>query len=166
MGLVPQAVIDTYNTIVDSFINEDFGVDCVLEYPPKDAVCINCVYDSKSKKSTNRYKSGGPSYFTSGVCPWCGGKGVTQTINTDTIKLRCYWERKSWLKIGIPINIPDNAVQTIGFLSDFPKIKKAQKILLNNQNSGYVNLEYVLYGEPIPHGFKKNRYIICYWVRA
>ena len=166
MVQLSQDIFDKYNDFVDDFINSNFGVDCILQYPPKELACINCIYDVKSKKSTNKYKTGGPISFTFGVCPWCNGRGSKQDIATDTIKLRVYWERKSWLKIGIPLNIPDGAVQAIGFLSDFPNIKKAQKIILNSTQSGYANWEYTLYGDPMPHGFKRNRYIITYWVRA
>jgi len=120
----------------------------------------------KSRRSTGTYKTGGPAPFTFGVCPWCGGKGFKQELETETIKLRVYWDRKSWLKIGVPINIPDGSVQAIGFLTDLPKIKKSQKIILNSQQSAYIKWEYTLFGEPIPHGFKRDRYIITYWTRA
>lgn len=165
MVAIPQALFDKYFDAADDFINSNFGIDCILKYPPKELACINCIYDFKAKKSTNTYKPGGPIYFSFGVCPWCAGKGFKQDVITETVKMRVYWERKYWINVGIPINIPDNAIQTIGFMSDLPKIKMAQKMIANSTVQSINTWEYSLASEPIPHGFKRNRYIICYWNR-
>ena len=166
MVQLSSTIFDKYKEFADDFINDNFGVNCTLEYPPKELACINCIYDMKSRKSTNKYKTGGPIPFTFGVCPWCGGKGFKEDIVTETIKMRVYWDRGSWVKIGIPLNIPDGSVQSIGFLADFPKIKQAQKVILNSDQSGINVWEYSLYGEPVPHGFKRDKYIIMYWTRV
>lgn len=166
MVTIPQTIFDTYNSIADDFINNNFGVNCILEYPPKETACDNCVYDSINRRSSNRYKTGGPIPFTFGICPWCDGAGFKQIPVSTTIKMRIYWSRKDWVKIGIPVNIPDGAIQTIGFMSDLSKIKQAERVLVNSDISNIMQWEYILLGEPIPHGFKYNRYFLAYWSKA
>lgn len=166
MTLVPDEIFQKYRDVVDEFTNTTFGINCRLEYPPKEIACINCIYDVQNKKSTNKYKTGGPIPFSFGICPHCNGRGFKPEIQTDIIKLRVYWDKKSWLKVGIPLNIPDGMVQAIGFMSDLPKIKKSQKAVLNSDQEGHNSWAYKLSGEPIPHGFGRDRYVITYWERA
>ncbi len=165
-GLVPQSVFDTYNSVVDSLISTDLGINCLLIYPAQRTSCANCIYDTLSNKSSNQYNGSGPEPFTFGVCPWCGGVGYTEVQQTENIKLRIYYSRKYWIKINAMINIPDGTVQAIGFLSDYPKIMQAQRIQINSDQSGYGNWAYDLHGEPTTHGFKHNRYLVSYWKRA
>ncbi len=166
MGLVPQEIFDGYNYFVDDFISTSFGVNCKLVYPPLKTNCANCIYDTMSNKSTNIYNGSGPQPFTFGVCPWCGGLGFTESVQTETIKLRLYYSPKHWIKIHPLINIPDNTIQAIGFLSDLPKIKQAQTMIANSDQEGFGNCIYDLLGNPVTTGFKHNRYLISMWTRA
>lgn len=165
MGLIPQEVFDAYNTVVDSMINEDFGVNCKLIYPPIKTSCDNCVYDTLNDRSSNQYNGSGPMPFTFGICPWCDGLGFKETLTTDIIKLRLSFSRKNWIKIGPILNIPDSSLQALGFLTDLPKIQKAKKMEANCDQSGYGSVIYNLSSEPTTYGFKNNRYIISMWHR-
>ena len=167
MPSIPQALYDKYNEICDDFINLNFGQTCRLLYPPKRTACENCVYDTITQRSSGVYKNGGPVSFSFGICPWCDGVGFKETENTDDIKMRVYWERRSWIKINIPINIPDGMIQTIGFMTDVPKIKQAQVVIINPNLSGIQTWSYTLSADPVPHGLgPSKRYFIAYWKRV
>jgi hypothetical protein len=166
MVAIPQTLFDVYNSFADDFINLNFGVNCTVFLPSLKVQCDNCVFDTINNKSSNMYLAGGPIPFTFGVCPWCDGNGFKEIPNSSVIKMKVYFSRKNWIQIVPNINIPDGSVQTIGFLSDLPKIKAAQFVRINSDVAGYINYDYTLFGEPFPHGFKQNRYFIAYWKRS
>lgn len=163
--IIPTEIFALYNQEVDDMINSNFGVTCTLYYPEKTVQCDNCIFDPVLKKSSNIYKAGGPISFSNGLCPYCNGYGKKVTIPTDSIKVRAYYNKKAWYNVPVSIDIPDGSVQTIGFMSDFAKIKMCTHIRIHTSVEGYGAFEYLLFGEPIPHGFKKNRYCIAMWRR-
>lgn len=164
--IIPNGLYDLYHSTVNDFINYNFGQTCKIIYPDKLTVCPNCIQDTFTGKSANKYKSGGPQSFTVGVCPWCNGDGYLKTEKSDTIKLRIYHARKDWVRIPISIEIPDGTVQVFGFMTDLPKIQMSNKILLHVDAEGYTRQFYRLLGEPYPHGLgPTRRYFIAYLKR-
>ena len=163
---IPQEIFDLYNETVDDMINSNFGVNCKIVYPPEREQCNNCVYDSIGRKSANRYAHGGPAPFNFGVCPVCGGEGYKEVESSETIKLRVYYEMKSFIKLAGMVEIPDGSVQVIGFLSDQDKIRQSNRIILNSDMEGVAGNVYEKLSEPVPHGFRKNRYFICMLKRS
>ena len=163
---IPQEVFDLYNSVVDDMINSNFGVNCKVIYPPTRVFCSNCVYDSIGRKSANKYVHGGPAPFNFGICPICGGSGYKEIESNTTIKLRVYYETKSFIKLAGMVDIPDGTVQVIGFLSDVNKIRNANRIILNSDLEGVAGNVYERLTEPVPHGFKRNRYFICMLKRS
>jgi hypothetical protein len=99
--------------------------------------------------------------FQFGGCPMCGGNGYKETEVTETIRLRIYWERADWIKVGGSINIPDAEVMIIGFMTDVPKIIRATSILLAKDQDELV-YSTMLVGKPLPHGFGRNRYFMAF----
>lgn len=163
---IPSSVFTTYYTTADDFIDKNFGVNCVIYYPAKRVDCENCIFDPFTKKSSNKYQSGGPISFTNGICPYCNGEGFRSSVDSDTIKMRAYYDKKSWVKIPLPINLPDGAVQTIGHMSDLPKVLRCTEMQLHSDIAGQGTFKYMLSGEPVPHGFGRNKYFIAMWVRV
>lgn len=160
-------IFSIYREFADDFISDNFGINCKIFYPPKIVDCPNCIFDSKTGKSANIYQSGGPVPFSFGVCPYCHGEGKRNDESAaDTIKLRCYFDKKSWVKISSNVVVEDGAVQIIGFIYDLPKIKRAEYLLLNSDLSDYIEYKYCVDGELLPHGFKRNRYFIGYLKRV
>lgn len=163
--LIPSGIFNIYYQAVDELINNNFvGKSCTVYYPPITSNCANCTTSYFGGTSKNVYKHGGPAPFTLGNCPLCGGNGVKQVQNTDTLRLRVYWERRDWIKQG-SYNIPDADVMVIGFTSDISKIIQMEEIELINEQS-FVNGRYVLSGEPFTHGFGHNRYFVAYLKRG
>ena len=165
MFTIPSGLIDLYNSGIDSII-EFNGIWGKLVYPPKNVKCINCQVSTITGKSLNKYLSGGPVYFVDGtICPYCGGDGQIETQTTENIKLLVYWTPKEWVDIGINIDIPANMIQTKSYLTDLPKIERAAEIRLHSGITAYKEYRYQRTGEPVPHGFKSNRYILTMWTR-
>lgn len=158
---IPQELFDLYYKTCDDFIDLNFGVSCILFYGPNRDICPNCNYNPITKRSSNTYKSGGPIPFQDSICPYCDGVGFTEDEATETIKLRVYFTPKHWVKINMPLNINDSSIQIIGHIVDMPKIRNAKKIRVCAEQSGYMNFDYILAGEPVLHGFKRNKYFIA-----
>jgi hypothetical protein len=161
MALIPQEVFDIYNEFADDFINDNFGVNCTIYYPPKSIACSNCQTDPIGQKVANRFQHGAPSPFIARGCDFCGGSGYKESVVNETIKLRIYDEPKHWIKISSFANVADGDVQIIGFLSDSPKLQSANYIIVNSDQAVFGDFKYQLASECLPHGFKKNRYFIA-----
>lgn len=163
---IPQEVLDLYYQTVDDFNDKNFGVNCKLFYPEKRVDCPNCIFDVFQKKSSGKYQSGGPEPFDTGVCPYCNDIGYQAVEDTDTIKMRVYFDKKAFLKVGVPLNVQDGSVMTIGKIVDLPKIIRCTGAILNTDVAGYKTYKYELKGEPILHGIKKDHYFIAIWQRT
>ena len=63
-----------YNNQMDLLLaSTGLTTQCVLNFGiSKKEVCPNCIYDPALKKSSNKYKNGGPVPFILGkLCPYC-----------------------------------------------------------------------------------------------
>ena len=118
-------------------------------------------------KSSNIYKVGGPQSFpANSLCPRCNGVGRLQEPVSEVIRMRVYWERRSWVNIGIKIANPDGVAMCIGYFRDLPKLERANVVLLQSDLKGTKVYECVREGEGRPHGMRKNRYFIQYMRRT
>lgn len=163
---IPSSVINSFNEGIDAIITA-FGVPCKLYYAPKVTSCPNCYVDPNSQLSSHRYKADGPIPFTNGsLCPYCNGQGNIQEPSTETISLCVYWTSKEFKKIAqVQFDIPEGAILTKGYMTDFPKIQRAIEIQVNTTIEGIIDYRYVRYKEGIPSGFLGNRYILQFWNR-
>ena len=73
---------------------------------------------------------------------------------------------KTFNNIGLEVDIPNNSIQTVGYMSDYPKLMKAKELLVDI--GSYNKMRYKRSGEPIPQGFKQNptQYIVVFWERV
>ncbi len=165
MVSIPNEFFSKYVEYTEAMIN-DLGIDTVVHYPPLKVECENCYFNTlPGVGASNTYRPGGPYPFDNeNICPYCEGLGYKEQESTDTMRVRAYFDRKSWLKISIPLGIPDGSVWTIGYMSDLMKIKRAAYITLpSNINTP---LSYTLFAEPIPWGLKRDRYFSAFWQRG
>jgi hypothetical protein len=155
---------------------EQYGDDCKLTYAATEEVCPNCIVNPKTGESTGRYKEDGPVPFELGeVCPVCDGRGRIQgTGSYDIIKLTIDWNPKPYMNIGSGtgaegdrlVRVAGGMVFTRGFLTDLPKVLKADYIIFDVNNQYQTN-QFKLYGDPFPlGGFVKRRYFGAIWERA
>ncbi len=165
---IPSGVFDVYNEAILLFTRS-----ATLVYPEKKEDCPNCIMSTMgtSNRSISIYQAGGPYPFERGMpCPYCGGKGYKSVESSDSITLRIYWDKKSWVKTGAEINIPDMSIQTIAYMADLDKIEKAKYLIpsydgIENYDP---NAKYEKAGISFPQGFKQNntKYVVTFWSRA
>ena len=122
---IPQEVFDTYKAAVDAMITDNFGVECTLITVERvETIASNPATNNiPTRNSVNSHrKRGGGGYDRGEVT-------VTETETTSTIKMRCYWTSKDWVKLdNNSIVDPEAKVMTIGYLSDFPAIRRSKAV--------------------------------------
>lgn len=155
---IPSEVFDKYFEAIDYTI-EIFGVTCQLVSINKvEEIAPNPNNNIPDKNSINAHRVRGGDYERA-------NKIIRETEVLTDIKLKVYFDQKSW--IGVPNNIvvPDGAIQTIGFMTDLPKILQAKALIVHKDIKDYKELRYERMGEHIPLGFKNERYVGCIWRR-
>ncbi len=165
---IPSGVFDVYNEAILLFTRTS-----TLIYPEKKEDCPNCIMSTMGtrNRSMSIYQAGGPYPFDRGMpCPYCGGKGYKAVESSDDITLRIYWDRKSWVKTGAEIAIPDGSIQTIAYMTDLEKIEKCKYMVPNYDGiQNYdTSAKYEKNGISFPQGFKQNaiKYVVTFWTRA
>ena len=165
---IPSSVFTTYNEAVLLFTRT-----ATLVYPEKKEDCPNCIMSNLGtrNRSISIYQPGGPYPFERGMpCPYCGGKGYKAVEVTNDVTLRIYWDRKSWVDVGVPINIPAGSIQTIAYMTDLEKIEKCKYMIpkYDGIQNYDVNAKFEKTGMSFPQGFKQNdtKYVVTFWTRA
>ena len=102
---IPQSVFDKYYDVVDSTFTI-FGVTCQLVYMETVEEIVNTYNNIPSNKSINAHRRKQEQYVRQ-------NKVIKEVETTEDIKLKVYWDSKSWIKVGGDMVIPDNSVQTI-----------------------------------------------------
>ena len=57
--------------------------------------------------------------------------------------------------------IPDNAIQTIGLMTDLPKVLNAKYLIVHKDIKDYGVMRFERSGAHFPMGIKQNRYFGC-----
>ena len=163
--VIPPSVFDKFNEAVTLF-----NKTCTLVYPAKREQCTNCTSSSFGGRSTSVYRVGGPQSFAYGeICPLCDGEGFKSVETTEDVEMRVYWDTRHWLKIDASVDVPDGSIQTIGLMTDFPKINKADHIIPQDGSiQNHQTLKFRKIGESYPQGFKQNtvQYVVNFWERT
>jgi hypothetical protein len=157
-----------YNQQIDLLL-ADNGLTTLCEFnfgTSKNNICINCIYDPILKKSSNKYKTGGPVPFDLGkICPYCNGIGFYGLETKEQVYLAIIWDNKKWINPPLDIKNSDNFIQTICDKKLFYTIKKCKSmtIIYNNNNSNPI---YSLYRDPTPAGLGDNNYLFSFWQKT
>ena len=171
MGInIPSSVFDCWNDVIANTLNRTV----TLVYPEKKEDCPNCIMSTMgtSNRSISIYQPGGPYPFERGMpCPYCNGAGYKAIENTDTINTRMYWDKKSWVKTGAEIAIPNDGLQTISFMTDLEKVEKCKFMIpdYNGIENYHTSARYEKFSSPIAQGFFKQntvKYVVTFWTRA
>jgi hypothetical protein len=155
---------NVYNTHMDLLLSSTgLTTKCQLNFGvTKKDICPNCIYDPSLKKSSNKYKTGGPIPFTLGqLCPYCYGVGWNGEEKTETVYLAIIADNKKWINPPTNIAIIDNMIQVICARSYYDSLRqcKDMTIVLGSGD----NPKYTLYADPTPAGLGDNNYIISMW---
>jgi len=165
---IPESLIDDHEWMCDELIDGPTGQDCELIFPPKLTECDNCLLDPTTGRSSGIYKDGGPIPFDDfRVCPRCNGVGRSEVAVTDDIRLRVYWRPRDWIKIpNVVIEVPENTVQVIGYMTNLTSLIKADRILVNRDLKGIIRWYCKRKGEAAPWGLRQNRYFVQFLERT
>lgn len=75
---------------------------------------------------------------------------VTET--KETIRCMVYAEPKNFIGIGkTDIQIPGEILQIRALLSIYPKVDRAQEIIVSSEVLGFGEVRYIKHGSMIPH---------------
>lgn len=158
-----------YNNHIDQLLSED-GLTTKVTFNygiSKKRVCPNCIFDVNLKKSSNKYKVGGPIAFELGrICPYCNGIGYDTDSKVSTGYLAIIWDYKKWINPPLGVAQPEGMIQTICDKTYLWDIRQCQDIDVVYPSSINKPHKFVLYGEPTPNGLGDNNYIISIWKKA
>jgi len=157
-------IFNLHENIVDN-ITLSLAVPCRLIFPSSPSENTTFQPSTIGQKPSNIGSHGGPIFSPSPNQPTVGGNETSQTVTTYDFSMRVYYDVRDWIKVNVPVNISDGLVQTIGYMQDVPYILNAKYCIINTRVEPILQLQYVLEGEPIPHGFRMNKYFIAYWKR-
>ena len=133
----------------------------------KKLLCPNCIFDPNLKKSSNKYKTGGPVSFNLGkICPYCNGIGYYGETNTETGYLAIIWDYRKWINPPANIAISDGMIQAICDKTYLPSIRQCKDITVLYPSSNNKKHKFQLFGEPNPAGLGDNNYLITIWKKV
>lgn len=156
MNFPDDSVFAKYFEVADWFINSNFiGQECTVVYPPIKVACTNPQHEVVGLGNIGIAAFGGPTTYS---CEYCSNTLTIEQESTATIRLRLYWERKNWIKIGT-VGFPDADCMVIGFMSDLAKFNNAKEIVFSKNE---IEWRMTSACKPFPHGFGKNRYFVGY----
>jgi hypothetical protein len=166
MFTIPSGLQTVYNEYADSLIESPMvGEPCTLEYPALKTACSNCL-PGPLGAGGNVFRTGGPAPFSFGSCPICQGSGFKEQLTTEEVRLRVYLStnesRQKYNQVIASLNITDYEAQIIGYMKDLPKIRRANAIILINEQLGNVKIRTKIVSDPTPWGFDKKRYFNAY----
>ena len=154
---IPQSVFDKYFDVVDSTFTI-FGVTCQLATVTLEEISYTPDNNIPDNNSVNIHRRHDDEFDR-------GEKTYREVETLEDIRLKVYWDNRSFVKVG-NIAIPDNAIQTIGLMTDLPKILAANHLIVHKDIKDYGTIRFQREGEHFPMGLKQNRYFGCFWTRV
>lgn len=170
-NILNSSLKNLYNQAMDAMLSDNgLSVKCSLRYTGANNItyCNNCIIDSISLLSSNKYNNNGPQPFEEGsICPVCMGVGQINSLSSiEIVNMICIFDSKYWLNWSSKtLNIPNNMVQTICGIDLLPKVRNAKEIIIDNNLAQYGNYIYERAGDPEPVGLDPHQYIITMWKR-
>ena len=172
MNIPFNSLKSTFNDAIDTLISQNgLSLPCRLLYAnTQPSICNNCIFDPISNRSLNKYNGTGPSPFGEfSICPVCNGAGFNITQAEETVYLAVLFDSKYWFNWNNKSNtirVPDGMVQTICHANLLPKIRNADKILIDTTKETYGSYYYTRANDPELAGFGDTNYIFTMWQRA
>ena len=155
---VPESVFDKYYDVIDSTF-DIFGVVCKLVTTNKIEETYTPTNNIPERNSINAHRLNNPDYERS-------NKIIREVEVYTDIKLKVYWNPKEWINVVGDVKVPNNVIQTIGFMKDIPLILKSKALIVHKEIEDYKEMRFERMGEHIPMGLRQNRYFSCLWSRV
>jgi hypothetical protein len=161
--IISDQLVAIYQSRIDALINQ-LGKNVYLEFDPIRDPCPNCIYNTLGKQSTGIYKPGGPRPFDRGrKCPYCKGRGFTETPVNKCIKCLIKWTPRDAQKYGITLSEHKGVVRLKTFLTEADDLINAKFVIANHDIVDQTRLKTRMLQSPIPVGLKVDRYCISFW---
>lgn len=171
-GLINSEFKKLFTNAIDSLLEQNsLTVPCRLKYisaNKEQNLCNNCVFDSISLLSSNRYNGTGPYPFPENtICPVCHGIGtLSDSTKEELLYLAVIFDSKYFLNYSSKtVNIPTGSVQTISKIDTIHKIRNCNEIVFDTDIKNYGNYTYQRSGDPEPCGLGDHHYIATMWQR-
>lgn len=161
-----------FNNAIDSLISQNgLALPCYFLYANTNLqMCHNCIFDPVSNRSLNKYNGSGPSPFgENSICPVCNGMGFDSVNKEELVYLSVLFDSKYWFNWNSKnntIRVPDGSIQTICRAELLPKIRNADKILIDASKTTYGSYTYTRGNDPELAGLGDTSYIFTIWHRA
>jgi hypothetical protein len=156
---IPESVFQKYYDVVDSTF-QIFGVTCTLVYPQTVEEISNTYDNIPENRSINAHRRHGNQLYKQ------QNHTYREVETYEDIKLKVYWDAKSFIKVSASMIVPDNSIQTIFFATDLGKINRAKEMIVHKGIQDKVEMRFKKWGESVPMGLRQDRYFACFWVRA
>jgi hypothetical protein len=163
------AVKPTVRQALDDLITE-LGKACRLVYPPRWVPCGDCIFDAVGNKSSNIWRTGGPVPFGAGTtCPLCNGAGKSSQEVSEVVTMLCAWDPRDFY-VPVPrldLRVPNGFIQTKGYLTDAPKMSRADHAIFELPLENSLRQTFKLAGEPVDvSNIIQGRYCVATWKRV
>lgn len=157
-----------FTNAIDALLEDDACmVPCRLIFEgTKFTDCPNCILSVSTKVSSNKYQTGGPMPFNTGICPYCQNRGLIRDEQTETVYLLPIWDYKDWVGwkgSSEKSRYANGSVQTMSAMSTISNLKRAKEIIINTDIEKYTHHRFTIDGEPTPIGFGADSYIFTMW---
>jgi len=94
----------------------------------------------------------------------CNGNGKRAVESSEDLNLMIIWNPKEFFNAGT-VESADGMIQTVTFVANTPKLKRAKEIIVNTDQGSYGRYRYQRTSEPTPCGFS-SEFIECMWKRS
>lgn len=166
-GIISSDFKSLFTDAISALLYDDAcTMPCTIYYGiTKYEDCANCIFDPIGQKSSNRFQDGGPLPFPFGsICPMCNGNGKKGVDSNENINLMVIWDSKEFINVGT-VNDADGMIQTVTFIENITKLKRAKELVTATEISSYNRYRYERISEPNPCGFS-NEFVECMWRRS
>jgi len=167
-GIITSEFLTTFDNMISAVLEQSaLTRECKLIYSnTKMSECPNCIYDVATKKSSGRYKGGGPRPFDNGqICPVCLGYYSIPSENYETLYLACIFDSKKFVQYP-GIQTSDIKVQTMSSINTLAKLKKVKEIIIDVGVQPYITLRCQKMAEPELMGLGSSAFIIIPWKKV
>lgn len=160
---IKDSLITIYQERIDALINQ-LGKNVYLEFDPIRDPCPNCEYDTQRKRSRGIYIPGGPIPFARGRrCPYCKGRGFTETEVNKCIKCLIKWNPEDAEDFGIAVSQAKDIARLKTYLTEADDLIRAKTAILNHDIVDQMKMRARMVQSPIPVGLREDRYCISFW---
>jgi hypothetical protein len=139
-----------------------FKRSCTLIYTGEQVPCEAC-----GGNQTTNYWADGTPFGRPDNCVFCGGSHYKVQEVEEAVDLLIIWKPKEMEDVGGSVRKPNGFIKARGRIADWPKILRANKILVSPPIQNLARTEYVRVSEPVDeNGYFNSQYFSVFLGRA